>query len=100
MLRTSQDHAAGDLVVVLGATDPEVIKLVGDTVTAGDPTYAGPLANVALKMPVYHIFESELRAQIPSGIYQEKVGHLEMLHDLEQVVAATVGVREASNGSH
>jgi hypothetical protein len=50
-------------------------------------------------MPVYHIFESELRAQIPSGIYQEKVGHLEMLHDLEQVVAATVGVREASNGS-
>ena len=85
---------------MLGATDPEVIKLVGDTVTAGDPTYAGPLANVALKMPVYHIFESDLKAQIPSGVYEEKVGHLEILHDVQQVVSATVGVREAANASN
>jgi len=100
LLRTAQDHDPGDLVVVLGATDPEVIKLVGDTVTAGDPTYAGPLANVALKMPVYHIFESDLKAQIPSGVYEEKVGHLEILHDVQQVVSATVGVREAANASN
>ena len=86
-------------MVVLGATDPEVIKLVGDTVTVGDPTYAGPLTNVALGMPVYHIFEPELKAQIPSELYHEKVGHLEVLHDVDQVVSTTVEVRKASSGS-
>jgi len=86
-------------VVVLGATDPEVIKLVGDTVTVGDPTYAGPLADVALGMPVYHIFEPELKAQIPASLYDEKVGHLEILHDVDQVVSATVEVRKACSGA-
>ncbi len=80
-------------MVVLGATDPEVIKLVGETVTSGDPTYAGPLTGVLLRMPVYHIFESVLKAQIPPAVYAEKVGHLEILHDVAEVVGATERVR-------
>lgn len=80
-------------MVVLGATDPEVIKLVGETVTSGDPTWAGPLAGVALKLPVYHIFEPEVKAMIPGDVYAEKVGNLEVLHDVDQVVSATAEVR-------
>jgi betaine reductase len=79
--------------VVLGATDPEVIKLVGETVTAGDPTWAGPLAGVALKLPVYHIFEPVVKEAIPPDVYAEKVGIMEVLHDVDQVVAATAEVR-------
>jgi glycine/sarcosine/betaine reductase complex component A len=95
LLRTVQEHRGEDLVVVLGATDPEVIKLVGETVTAGDPTWAGPLAGVALGLPVYHIFESGLKAAVPPEVYEEKVGPLEVLHDLAEVVTAAEQVRSA-----
>lgn len=80
-------------MVVLGATDPEAIRLVGQTVTCGDPTWAGPLAGVALKLPVFHIFEPAVKRTIPGDIYAEKVGNLEVLHDVEQVVSATAEVR-------
>jgi betaine reductase len=80
-------------VVVLGATDPEAIRLVGQTVTCGDPTWAGPLAGVALKLPVYHIFEPVVKSMVPDDIYAAKVGNLEVLYDVDQVVSATAEVR-------
>ena len=39
---------ADDLVVVLGAADPEALEVAAETVTAGDPSYVGPLAGVSL----------------------------------------------------
>ncbi len=93
MLRTAEELGSEDLAVVLGATDPEVIKLISDTVKSGDPTWAGPLAGVPLNMPVYHIFEDEMKAQIPPAVYAEKVGNLEILHDVERVAAATAATR-------
>jgi glycine/sarcosine/betaine reductase complex component A len=93
LLRTAREYEQEDVVVVLGATDPEAIRLVGQTVTCGDPTWAGPLAGVALKLPVYHIFEAAVRSAIPGDVYAEKVGHLEVLHDVDQVVSATAEVR-------
>ena len=78
---------------MLGATDPEAIRLVGQTVTCGDPTWAGPLAGVALKLPVYHIFEPVVKSTVPDDIYAAKVGNLEVLYDVDQVVSATAEVR-------
>lgn len=78
---------------MLGATDPDAIKIVGQTVTSGDPTWAGPLAGVALKLPVYHIFEPVVKNTIPDEIYAAKVGNLEVLHDVDQVVSTTAEVR-------
>ncbi len=74
--------------MVLGATDPEVLGLMSETVTHGDPTYAGPLTNVALQLPVYHIFEPEVKDQIPTDVYARSIGKLEILHDVEATVAA------------
>jgi hypothetical protein len=79
---------------VLGATDPEVIKLVGQTVTTGDPTWAGALAGVSLGLPVYHVFEPAVREAVPAEVYEAKVGHLEILHDVDQVIAAAEAIRE------
>ena len=80
-------------MVVLGATDPEAIRLVGQTVTTGDPTWAGPLAGVALKLPVYHIFEPAVKSTIPDDVYADKVGNVEVLHDVDEVVSVTAEVR-------
>ena len=37
-----------DLVIILGAPDPDAAEMYAETVTLGDPTYAGPLAGVSL----------------------------------------------------
>jgi len=79
---------ADDLVVVLGAADPEALEVAAETVTAGDPSYVGPLAGVSLGLPVMHIFEDEVKEQIDPSVYEEQVGLLELSLD-------TGAVREA-----
>jgi glycine reductase len=78
-------HGADDLVVVLGAADLESLEVAAETVTMGDPAYVGPLAGVQLGLPVVHILEEDVKAQVDAGIYDEQVGLLEMTLDVEQV---------------
>jgi betaine reductase len=82
-------HGADDLVVVLGAADLGSLEVAAETVTMGDPAYVGPLAGVQLGLPVVHILEEDVKAQIDAGIYDEQVGLLEMTLDVEQVREAT-----------
>jgi betaine reductase len=74
-----------DLVVVLGAADPEALEVAAETVTLGDPSYIGPLAGVPLGLPVVHIFEDEVKEQIDPSVYQEQVGLLELALDTDAV---------------
>ncbi len=78
-------HGADDLVVVLGAADLESLEVAAETVTLGDPAYVGPLAGVQLGLPVIHILEEDVKAQVDAGVYDEQVGLLEMTLDVEQV---------------
>jgi glycine/sarcosine/betaine reductase complex component A len=78
-------HGADDLVVVLGAADLESLEVAAETVTMGDPAYVGPLAGVQLGLPVVHILEEDVKAQVDAGVYDEQVGLLEMTLDVEQV---------------
>jgi betaine reductase len=76
---------ADDLVVVLGAADPEALEVAAETVTAGDPSYVGPLAGVPLGLPVVHIFEDEVKRQVDPAVYEEQVGLLELALDTDAV---------------
>jgi glycine/sarcosine/betaine reductase complex component A len=78
-------HGADDLVVVLGAADLESLEVAAETVTVGDPAYVGPLAGVQLGLPVVHILEEDVKAQVDAGVYDEQVGLLEMTLDVGQV---------------
>jgi hypothetical protein len=49
------------------------VEVFAETVTEGDPSYAGPLAGVALKIPVYHILEDEVMSQVPESLREEKL---------------------------
>ncbi len=95
---TVQEIAAGapgeGLVVVLGSPDAESAALVAETLSAGDPTFAGPLAGVPLGLRSYHIFEPEIEAQIDGDVYREQVGFMSDVLDRDAIVVAVKGVRE------
>ena len=82
-----------DLVVVLGAADPEALEVAAETVTAGDPSYVGPLAGVPLGLPVVHIFEDEVKAQVDPTVYEEQIGLLELALDTNAVKEAMAKAR-------
>jgi betaine reductase len=88
-------EGADGLVVVLGAADPEALQVAAETVTVGDPSYVGPLAGVSLGLPVLHIFEDEVKAQIDPAVYEEQVGLLELALDTESVKEAMRASRGA-----
>lgn len=93
---------AADLVVLLGTPTPASSRLYALTVTDGDPTWAGPLAGEALGLPVFHVIEPEVKAQVDEQVYQAEVGITELaLEDPDQIVAAVREVRsgQASPGS-
>ena len=84
------------MVVILGTPNPESTKLYGLTVTEGDPSWAGVLAGVSLKLPVYHIAEPEIKAQVDPAVYQDQVGITEMVLDTEGIGETLQQVRQAS----
>lgn len=75
-------------IVLLGQPDPNSSLLFAETVTKGDPTWAGPLAGVSLGLPVYHVLEPDFKELVPQALYEEHVGLMEMVADVEQIVDA------------
>jgi glycine/sarcosine/betaine reductase complex component A len=89
--RLVDQHGAESLLVVLGAPDAESAGIAAETVVLGDPSWAGPLAGVQLGLPVYHILEDELRAAVPAEVWEEQVG---LMADVLEVDAIADAVRE------
>ena len=92
--KLAEQYGRENLIVVQGAGDADSSELVAETVTSGDPTYAGPLTEVQLGLPVYHILEPEVKQHIPSDIYDEQVGLQEMALDAEGIARAVRGIRD------
>ena len=59
----AEEYGCENLVVVLGAAEGEGAGLAAETVTAGDPTFAGPLTGVQLGLTVYHCCEPEMKEE-------------------------------------
>jgi glycine reductase len=89
--RLADEHGAKSLIVLLGAPDAESAGIAAETVVLGDPSWAGPLAGVQLGLPVYHILEEEARAAVPSEVWEEQVG---LMADVLEVDAIAEAVRE------
>lgn len=83
-----------NVIVVLGAAEGEAAGLAAETVTAGDPTYAGPLAGVSLGLLVYHICEPEIKEEVDADIYDEQVSMMEMVLDVDDIVREMSAIRE------
>ena len=81
----AEQYGPENVVVVLGAAEGEAAGLAAETVTAGDPTFAGPLAGVQLGLTVYHICEDEIKAEVDAGVYDEQISMMEMVMDVPAI---------------
>ena len=79
------ESGAENLVVVLGSANLEQAEVAARTVTEGDPSFAGPLAGVSLRLPVFHILEPEVKEAIPAEVYDKQAGFMAMIVDTEQI---------------
>lgn len=91
--------ALNKIIVVLGAGDIEGAEISAETVTVGDPSFAGPLAGVSLRLPVYHILEPELKDVIPEDIYEENLGIWTMTLDINEIGKRFRAIREKSSNA-
>ena len=86
-------------MVVLGTPTADSSKLFAITVTAGDPTWAGPLAGEALALPVFHITETEIKEQVNESLYEEEVGLVEMVLETDVIIEAVKKVRNGGRAA-
>ena len=89
----SEKFGAENVAVLLGASEAEAAGLAAETVTMGDPTFAGPLAGVALNLMVYHVVEEEVKQQVDASVYDEQVGMMEMVLDVDAISEEMKAIR-------
>ena len=90
----AEQYGAENIVVVLGAAEGEAAGLAAETVTAGDPTYAGPLAGVQLGLSVFHVCESEIKDEVDSSVYDDQISMMEMVMDVDDIAKEMSSIRE------
>lgn len=87
-----------DLVVILGGAEAEASGLAAETVSNGDPAWAGPLAGVQLGLKAFHIFEPAIRSQIDPAVYEAQVSLMEMVLDMEAIIREVSSIRSQYTG--
>lgn len=90
----AQQYGPENVVVLLGAAEGEASGLAAETVTNGDPTYAGPLTGVQLGLTVYHVCEPEVKQEFDPDIYDRQVSMMEMVLDVEDITKEMSAIRD------
>lgn len=90
----TEKFGAENVVVVIGGAEAEASGLSAETVSAGDPTYAGPLAGVELGLAVYHVIEPEMKAEFDEAVYDEQCGMMEMVLDVDTIISEVKTIRD------
>jgi betaine reductase len=90
----AEKYGTDDLIVILGGADAEASGLAVETVMAGDPAFAGALTGVQLGLPAYHIFEPEIKGEIDPSVYDENIGMMEMVIDVDAVIEEVSTIRK------
>ena len=90
----AEEYGAENLVVVLGAAEGEAAGLAAETVTLGDPTFAGPLTGVQLGLTVYHVCEPEMKEEFDEAVYDEQVSMMEMGLGVDDIISEMQAIRD------
>lgn len=89
----AESYGNENVVVLLGAGEAEAAGLAAETVTIGDPTYAGPLAGVELGLSVFHVVEEDFKSHVNADVYDEQVGMMEMVLNVDEIVSEMTAMR-------
>lgn len=90
----AEKYGAENVVVIIGGAEAEAAGLAAETVTAGDPTYAGPLAGVPLGLRVYHAVEPEFKENVDPDVYDDQIGMMEMVLDVDEITEEVSSIRK------
>ncbi len=90
----TEKYGAENMIVLIGGAEAEAAGLAAETVTAGDPTFAGPLAGVQLGLRVYHAVEPEVKEAVDPAVYDEQIGMMEMVLDVDEIINEVKSIRE------
>lgn len=93
VLALTEEHGAENIVVLLGASEGEASGLAAETVTNGDPTFAGPLTGVQLGLSVFHVCEEEIKEEVDPAVYDEQCGMMEMVMDIDDIAGEMSSIR-------
>ena len=86
MKKLTEQYGSDNLIVVYGLNQPFSLRVMAQTFKDGDPSFAGPLAGVALGLASYHILE--LKDMIPAEAWAEEMAMCEL--ELEDETIATI----------
>jgi len=92
--KTVDTHGKDNLIVILGSPDANSSELYAETLINGDPSWVGPLAGVALDLPVFHIIEPEIKEQLDPALYKEHLELMEIALDVEAITEGLNRVRK------
>lgn len=90
----AEQYGPENLVVIVGAAEGEAAGLAAETVTAGDPTFAGPLTGVQLGLKAYHVCEPEMKEEFNPDVYEEQISMMEMVLDVDDIVNEMTAIRD------
>lgn len=93
VVELTEKYGAKNIIVLIGGAEAEASGLAAETVTAGDPTFAGPLAGVPLGLTVYHVVEQEFKDSVDADVFDEQIGMMEMVLDVEEIVEEVSAMR-------
>ena len=89
----AEKYGPENVTVIFGAAEAEAAGLAAETVTAGDPAYAGPLTGVSLGLAVYHICEDIVKSEVDENVYDEQISMMEMVLDVDEIVKEMESMR-------
>ncbi|MDO4711373.1 MAG: glycine/sarcosine/betaine reductase complex selenoprotein A, partial [Peptostreptococcaceae bacterium] len=92
----ADQYGKDNVMVIIGAAEAEAAGLAAETVTAGDPTFAGPLAGVALGLAVYHAVEPEIKNEVDPDVFDEQVGMMEMVLNVDEIIEEMKNIRSGN----
>ena len=93
ILRLAETHGRDQVVVIIGAPDPEAAEISAETVRLGDPAYAGALAGVQLGLDVYHVLDDDVKAAVPPDVWDAQIGIMADILEADALNAAVAAIR-------
>jgi hypothetical protein len=90
----AETHGAENVSVVIGAAEGEAAGLAAETVTNGDPTFAGSLSGVSLGLHCIHCMEDDFKTNVDAAVYEEQISMMEMVLNVEEIISEMTAIRE------
>ena len=94
VVELTEKYGAENIIVLIGGAEAEASGLAAETVTAGDPTFAGPLAGVPLGLRVYHVVEQEFKDSVDPDVYDDQIGMMEMVLEVDEIAEEVSAIRD------